>query len=135
MKSCGTCRDRNTCKSICAEVEKRLPGEYAGFDPGREVLVGPDFLEDAAGRVSYSGWEVYERKMRGVPDLSCLTKRERQAILTVCSGLSQRAAAVRLKITRQALRTLYSRAVTKLRVAHFPHLLKTETNSRTGGGI
>jgi len=56
MKSCSRCRKRNTCRKLCPEVEARIPGEYSGPNPSREVCMPPESLRVAVDVHSYCLW-------------------------------------------------------------------------------
>ncbi len=128
MKTCGRCRVREVCGRLCPGVEGLLPKELTGKDAHREINMGAEAFMAAAERRSYSRWSCSETASGGRPDidLSALAPREKRAVLLIMSGLTQREAASRMKISRLTLRTLIGRAVKKLRVAQGSHLVETK---------
>jgi len=136
MKSCKTCAGRDTCVKVCPVVEKRLPKDETGKDTHIEVNVGGFEFEAMIERRSFEMWRQDEViKKRVAVELSMLSKRELRAVTLIASGLSQREAASRMKISRYTLRTLVNRASAKLSVAHFAHLVRDEkANPDKSGG-
>jgi len=84
MKACGVCRKRNVCVKICSQVEARLPKDYTGRDPKKEVCLDSSALESFAEKYSYESWDMSERSSGlKAPDLSLLTDKERNALLLI----------------------------------------------------
>jgi len=135
MKICGNCKDRDVCVSICPGVERLLPKDDTGKNAHREINMDTDAFLSVVERCSYSEWEYCEvSSARLAIDLSILSIKEKAALKLRASGLTQHAAARRLKISRLALRTLINRAVTKLRVAHASHIVEDENKPGRRGG-
>ena len=125
MKSCGTCRDREGCVKICAQVEARLPKEYTGKDPRHEVSMDPSDFGSFVDGYSYSLWTggVATHKRPDI-DLSRLTTKERNALIMLAQGMSMRAAARRLKINLNALQSRVRSARRKFMAGQFADIAK-----------
>lgn len=125
MKTCKTCKARNTCISLCPEVESRLPKEYTGKDGRVEVSMDTDAFNAVMERYAYRDWSHDEAVSRCPKvDLSLLTAKERSAVLLIASGLSQRAAARRLNIKLSSLQKRVSTARARLSACQFSYLVK-----------
>lgn len=115
MKSCATCRDRDICVKVCAQVEARLPKEYTGKDTRREVCMDTRVFEAVSDSYSYESWSS-GRTARRYPkaNLSVLSAKEKNALMLIADGMSMRAAARRLKINLNALQCRVASARRKL---------------------
>ena len=134
MITCKTCKKQKRCTSLCRRVESLLPKDDTGKDSHREVNLDMDAFLAAAEAYSYTAWSHEEPVVKGLSlDLSRLTGKERKALLLRAKGVSQRDGATLMGITRMAFRTLISRAVMKLRVAHLAHLIEGNNNEPVGG--
>jgi len=134
MKSCKKCRERHTCTSICAEVERRLPKDDTGKDAHVEVAMDTTGFEAALAGYSCDQWRHYEIATKQPKlDLSRLTHKELRAVLLLSKGMSQRDVAARLKISRASLRSRINSAFAKLYPAHFSHIVEGENRLRQSG--
>jgi len=125
MRTCKKCKRRGSCNAICPPVERLLPKDETGKDAHREINMDPEAFMAAADRYSHAAWDSTEAKSKcPMPDLSKLSSKERRAVLLIMSGLTQRDAAARMRISRFTLRTLIGRALDKLRVAQGSHLIE-----------
>jgi DNA-binding CsgD family transcriptional regulator len=125
MKGCANCGKRDNCRALCERIEGLLPKELTGKDTHREVALDADDFASVVEMHSYARWcGESRRKKSAAVDLSGLTGRERRAVMLLASGLSQREAAARMRITRYALRSLVARGLRKARVAHLAHLVR-----------
>ena len=99
MITCNTCKKLDRCTRLCPAVESLLPKEETGKDARHEVKMDTDAFMAVVERYSYAEWRHEEHAAASPrPDLSVLTRKERNALLLLASGLSMREAARRLKI-------------------------------------
>jgi len=140
MKTCRSCKDRERCVRVCPEVEKVLPKDESGRDSHREVTMSPEAFIVAVERYSYTEWHALEgARPHPVLDMSCLTVKEKNALLMLASGLSARASARRLKINLSAFQKRVSSARRKMSGGRFSHIVEGKNNAvvqvTRGGGI
>ncbi|MGA2191756.1 MAG: LuxR C-terminal-related transcriptional regulator [Nitrospirota bacterium] len=133
MKNCGNCGKKKSCGEICPDIERRLPKDDTGKNAHLEVNIEPDRLGEMAESRSFTDWRHCEI-IFSYPklDLSKLTKKEKNALMMMAAGVSQREAAKRLKISRISLRDRMDAIRRKLLPAQKSHLIERETTP--GGG-
>ena len=137
MITCKTCKKLRTCTRLCQKVESLLPKDDTGKDSHREINMDTDDFLAAAEVHSLTAWRHEEFTSRSLSlDLSSLSAKEKRALLLKAKGSSQREASALMRISRLAFRTLINRAITKLRVAHFAHLIEGNNSGpgRVKGG-
>src|SRR5512135_1797630 len=134
MITCKTCKKQKTCTKLCPRVESLLPKNDTGKDHHREVSMDTDDLLAAAKVYSYTAWH-HEELVSASPalDVSALSGKEKKALLLMAKGASQREASALMRISRASFRTLINRALKKLRVAHFAHLIEGRNSGRDSG--
>jgi hypothetical protein len=104
--TCALCADRDVCQAPCAWLERRLPKlppayreKPSGLWPEKTLVL--EVIPPSRSTVS----RVRRR----------LTRRQRTAVdLVLVRGLSERAAARRIRISRNALRKRLARAFRRL---------------------
>ncbi len=132
MITCKKCKRRDTCAEICGGVERLLPKEMTGKDTHREINMDTDEFMAVSERCSYAEWNYTEAIFQyPILDLSVLTSKERRALLLIASGLTQREAASRMRLSRISLRTIVGRALEKVRVVQNAHIIEDEKQTRT----
>ena len=130
MKTCRNCKKKDSCVRVCPEVEKTLPKDESGKDSHREVSMAPDDFAIALEKYSYTQWHVMEgAKVLPRLDMSCLTKKEKNALLMLASGLSARASARRLKINLSAFQKRVGSARRKMSGGRFSHLVEDKNQT------